>query len=360
MMKKLNVLLGAAALLMSGTAMAQTQVEPFRPGVTVQGVNYFLPKTEFKVVLTADKSVTLPGEFAAYANRFLSLSQVPTTETTIWTLKTISLFPYGVPDAKKAYSVQLKAKTSAPLISLSQEGIILGVNVEVEEEDAPALPQGTKAPKAVNGRDFMSRDILAAGSTSKMAQLTAEEIYDIRESRNDLIRGNADNAPKDGAQLQLMLDKLDQQEQALASLFKGQTLTNTEVFSFDYEPSATLKEEGDTVLLCRFSRMLGLVAQDDLAGEPIWMSLKYMGNLPQVEADPKAAKAKAKIQQGLYYNVPARVQVKLFTAEQELLSTEVMMPQYGTVEILSDALFNKKMDTQVTFDQNTGNYTDLK
>ncbi len=52
-------------LAISSPLLAQTEVTPFRPGVTTEGVCYFLPKTMFEVVVTAEKAVTKPGEFAA-------------------------------------------------------------------------------------------------------------------------------------------------------------------------------------------------------------------------------------------------------------------------------------------------------
>jgi len=352
-MKRLLLII-ACSLFLLAPSVAQTEIERFRPGVTVEGVNYFLPKTVFEVVLTAEKTVTKPGEFAAYADRYLRLKDVPTVESTTWTLKAVTLMPYGAPDSTKAFSIKLRAKTAAPLVSLTDDGLLLGVNVDATPDPAPELPQRVPAPKPVNGRDFMTHDILAAGSTSKMAQLTAEEIYDIRDSRNALVRGEAENTPKDGAQLKLMLDNIDQQRAALESLFKGQELTSTEVLSFDYEPSANPEECAERHLLCRFSRKLGLVATDDLSGEPIWITVKAQGSLPPIENDAEAAKKKAKLEQGLYVNQPRRAQVTIFTATQTLLTAEVPVAQLGTVEVLSDALFNKKLDTKVTLHQHTG------
>lgn len=352
-MKRLLLIIACSLFLLS-PSVAQTEIERFRPGVTVEGVNYFLPKTVFEVVLTAEKTVTKPGEFAAYADRYLRLKDVPTVESTTWTLKAVTLMPYGAPDSTKAFSIKLRAKTAAPLVSLTDDGLLLGVNVDATPDPAPELPQRVPAPKPVNGRDFMTHDILAAGSTSKMAQLTAEEIYDIRDSRNALVRGEAENTPKDGAQLKLMLDNIDQQRTALESLFKGQELTSTEVLSFDYEPSANPEECAERHLLCRFSRKLGLVATDDLSGEPIWITVKAQGSLPPIENDAEAAKKKAKLEQGLYVNQPRRAQVTIFTATQTLLTAEVPVAQLGTVEVLSDALFNKKLDTKVTLHQHTG------
>ncbi|MCR5179848.1 MAG: DUF4831 family protein [Bacteroidaceae bacterium] len=332
---------------------AQTEVSDFRPGVTLDGVNYFLPKTKFQVILVAEKAVTTPGEFAAYSDRYLRQPDVPITESTTWTLKSITLRPFGVPDSTKAYSIRLKAKTSAPLLSLADDGLLLSINAEAEPEPAPSLPQRVAAPKPVNGRDFMTHEILSAGSTAKMAQLTAEEIYEIRDSRNALVRGEADNTPKDGAQLKLMLDNLDQQLFALESLFKGQTLSSTEVLSFEYEPTGDQAQQHE--LLCRFSRRLGLVESDDLSGEPLWITITPSGNLPQRIDDPDAEKRKQKMEQGVWVNVPASAKVKISTAEQDYITAEVPICQWGTTEVLSEDLFNKRSDTHVTIFQHTGN-----
>ena len=344
------------------SVQAQTEVTPFRPGVTTEGVCYFLPKTTFEVVVTAEKAVTKPGEFAAYSDRYLRQPNVPTAESTEWTIKEIALMPYGVPDSTKAYSIKLRPQTSAPLVSLTDEGLLLGINTRVEQEVVPELPKGTPAPKQVNGRDYMTQEILAAGSTAKMAQLTAEFIYELRDSRNALIRGEADNTPKDGMQLKLMLDNLTAEIDALESLFKGQTLTSTEVMSFDYEPSADISLLGKSQLLCRFSRRLGLVDDDDLSGEPVWITIKPLGALPQPEPESDATKkrSKTKTEQGVYVNVPQRTQVTISTATQTLLTKEVYICQLGVTEVLSDALFNKKMQTRVTLHQQTGNVKDIE
>ena len=347
------------AALCSATSLvkAQTEITEFRPGATLEGVNYFLPKVVLRVVVVAEKTVTLPGDFAPYADRYLRLRDVPTEESTQWTLRQLSLEPYGVPDSSKAYSLRVKSKTVAPLVSLTADGLLLGINTQVDAEPMPPLPVAVPATKPINPRDYMTQQILSAGSAAKMAQLTAEEIYDLRESRNALIRGEADNTPKDGAQLKLMLDNLDKQCAALESMFKGQQLTSTEVMSFQYEPSG----EGPTerALLCRFSRMNGLVDVDDLSGEPVWISVKPLANLPQRAEVEGVMQKRQKMEQGVWVNQPVRALVTVFTAHQTLVSTEMVIPQLGTTEVLSDALFNKKPETRVTIYQHTGNVKQL-
>ena len=352
---KLRNILGLALCLFTLGMQAQTDVTDFVPGSTLEGVSYFLPKTAFRITIITEKTVTKPGDFNKYANRYLRLPNVPTEESMDWSIKSIILEPFGVPDKDKAYSIKIKSKTVAPLVGLSSDGLLLSINTEAEEEFLPELPKVIPSAKPEDPRSYMTQEMLAAGSTAKMAELCAEEIYDLRDSRNSLIKGEADNMPKDGAQLQLMLNQLDKQIAALESMFKGTQLTSTEVTSFNFLPN----QETDKEILFRFSQKLGVVDEDDLAGAPIYVSVKCMESLPKTVMDEDTAKKKAKMEKGVFYNVPARTKVSIFNNQQEFCTTELPMGQFGVVEILANTLFDKQATTKVTFFQSTGGIKDV-
>ena len=347
---KLRNIIGFVFCCSALVVQAQTDVTKFVPGSTLEGVSYFLPKTAFRVTIITEKKVTKPGDFHKYASRYLRLSNVPTEEKVEWSIKSIKLEPFGVPDKNKAYSIKVKSKTVAPLVSLSPDGILLSINTEATEEVLPELPEAVPAAKLENPRSYMTKEMLTAGSTAKMAELCAEEIYDLRDSRNSLIKGEADNTPKDGTQLQLMLNQLDKQTATLESLFKGTQQTSTEVTSFNFLPN----QETDKEILFRFSQKLGIVDDDDLAGAPVYVSVRCTEQLPQTEENEEIAKKKAKMEKGVYYNIPVRAKVTIFNNQQEFCSTEFPMGQFGAVEILSNLLFDKQATTKVTFFQATG------
>ena len=343
-------LLPLALLALSAlTAKAQTDVAHFIPGSTLEGVSYFLPRTAFRIVVEAEKTVTTPGELNKYALRYLRADNVPTTQSTEWKITKVTMEPYGVPDRSKAYSVKVRSKTLAPLVSLTRDGILLSINREAEETFLPAIPEGKPAPTLPDPKKYMTQDMLAANSTAKLAELCAQEIYDIKDSRNALVRGEADNTPKDGAQLKLMLDQLALQAETLESLFKGTTQTSTHVFTLNVTPES----EGQHVLF-RFSRQLGFVDADDLSGRPIYLTIQGQDNLPQPVEDEVVAQKKAKMEKGIYYNVPAREAVTIHDDQQTYAHGEYAMGQFGLVELLSDALFNKNVTTRVSFYQQTG------
>lgn len=334
---------------------AQTEVESFVPGTTLEGVCYYLPRTAFRVTVIAEKTTIRPGDFYKYADRFLRLQNVPTEESVQWTLKSIKLEPYGKPDKAKAYSIKLKSKTVAPLVGLSHDGILLSINTDASESFLPELPKPEQGVAPENPRSFMTQEILAAGSTAKMAELCAQEIYDIRESKNALIRGEADNTPKDGAQLKLMLDQLDRHASVLESLFAGTKQTDTEVFSFFFDPM----KETERDVLFRFSQKLGVLDADDLAGEPVAVAVKVLETIPTAVPSAETTKKRAKMERGVYYNVPARTRINISYKGKEYAKLETPMGQFGVVEILSNILFDKKTTTQVTFFQTTGGTKDV-
>lgn len=353
-MKK--ILLAAFAIASIGVSTAQTEVAPYRPGVTAEGITYFLPRTALHVTVTATRTVSTPGEYSSYANRYLRLRDVPQSKTEQWTITGIRVIPFGEADQSQAYTIKVKTKTSAPLVSLAADGRLLAVNSDSPQPD-PQLPEPSVVAdetRRVNPADYKTEEILAAGSTTKMAELTANEIYDIRENRSLLTKGQADFMPKDGEQLRIMLAQLDAQEEALLQLFKGTTTTETHTFTLIYVPSPTVSND----LLFRFSKHLGMVDKDDLAGEPYYISTNDLHSLPAEE--PLAGGKPKKEVEDLRYIVPGKVAVAIAGPQGEIYSSTFPMAQYGRVEHLGGELFNKKYTTRVMLSPETGGITKIE
>jgi len=346
------------------TATAQTEVSDFVPGISQEGVKYFLPQTALRVTVVAEKTVTTPGNLNKYAFRYLRLKDVPTEPQTHWAIQDIKVEPFGMPDPEKAFNVKVNSKTVAPLVSLTHDGILLAINTDAQEEELPALPQSVPAPAPLNAKQYMNQEMLSAGSTAKLAELCAQEIYDIRDSRNALVRGEADNTPKDGEQLRLMLTQLETQATALEQLFSGTTQVSTEVFSFTFLPT----EETEKEVLFRFSQLLGVVDKDDLSGQPVYIQIKNLGGLPAKLEEPANEKKKVlaflskkhDTEKGVFYNVAAREAVSVFDINQTYVNLECSMGQFGYTEVLSHVLFDRRPTTRVTFYQENGGLKKLE
>ena len=163
-------------------------------------------------------------------------------------------------------------------------------------------------------------------------------------AQNALLRGEADNMPKDGAQLKLMLDNLNQQETAMTEMFSGKIKKEPKTFTIRLTP----KEMKDEVAF-RFSRKLGVVANNDLAGEPYYISVTDLKS-PDVSATEEGKK---KVD-GVAYNLPGKAQVTLMYNNKKLFDDQLPITQFGTVEYLAPVLFNKNSTIKVLFDTATG------
>lgn len=95
----------------------------------------------------------------------------------------------------------------------------------------------------------MSEELLMAGSTAKQAEVAAKQIYRIRESRMNILTGDADNLPPDGEAMKLVIQQLEEQEKALTNLFTG--IQAKEVS--DYEVTIVPFDNLDKEVLFRFS-----------------------------------------------------------------------------------------------------------
>ena len=321
-MKKLII---AAGLLMTTSAYAQTEV---LTGVT-RGKDY-------GVVYSLRK----------YADRYLRLTNVSADPEEYWELASVKVKSVGVPNSETTYFVKLKDKTVAPLMELTEDGIVKTINVPYSNSSVgkKAAPAPAVLQKKANPREFLTEEILMASSTAKMAELVAKEIYSIRESKNALLRGEADNMPKDGAQLKLMLDNLNQQETAMTEMFSGKIKKEPKTFTIRLTP----KEMKDEVAF-RFSRKLGVVANNDLAGEPYYISVTDLKS-PDVSATEEGKK---KVD-GVAYNLPGKAQVTLMYNNKKLFDDQLPITQFGTVEYLAPVLFNKNSTIKVLFDTATG------
>jgi len=331
------------------TSWAQTALFDYKPGVTAEGAVYFLPKTAIRVSVLVEKSTYIPGDFSNYAMRYLRMKDVSLESSITYRVVAVKQEPIAIPDTTKAYAVKFNAKTVAANLALSDDGRLLAINAQPKQQVLPQPFEAAPKQKSENPRQFMSEDILAAGSTAKMAELTAREIYDLRENKNLLIKGQADFMPNDGAQMKLMLERLDQQDKALTLLFSGVTERDTTETIMTVIPDGDINKQ----VLFRLSQKRGLVDADDLSGEPYYVSVENLKTVPTVNQE-MAAKKKKQPESGIYVNVAGRMRSTISKEKQVLSVKDLPAAQFGNVELLSAELFNKHYTTRLWLNPITG------
>jgi hypothetical protein len=320
------------------------------------GVRYVLPKTILKIDIEYSETKQKAGVYAKYASRYLGVSDadVITEDRIYYTLEKVSVTEAGIPNKEQSYLVTFKSKTTAPFVYLTEEGVICTINADYIPETINVSPEISSTPHTesfrLNPQSVYTEEYLRAGSVSKMAEVAAKNIYKIRESRQDILTGEAENVPKDGEAMKIILQNLNAQETIWRELFTGSIETIKHTKQLTVEPVAETNRE----ILFRFSKYLGVVEVDDLSGIPVYWNLKDLRTveISGPEPDPKK---KEKESQSIVYNVPGKAEIEIYTGKKKLCSATVNATQFGTTQLLGTSLFeDKKAPIRIYFYPATG------
>ena len=339
-----------AALLLGLPVAAQTKVVK-KNAVKANnfGITYSLPKTSLIVEAEVTKVTSKAGPYYQYAEKYLAVQDAIAEDAVYYELGKVRLINRGVPDPDNTYIVEFKPGTVAPYAYLTEEGLLCSINTEYVPADEKAEKKAVAAKQGAAQNSVLSEELLMAGSTARQAEVAAKQIYRIRESRMDILTGEADNLPPDGEAMKLVIQQLEAQEQTLSHLFTGTTEKTTDLYEVSIIPSDELDKE----VIFRFSKQLGIVDADDLGGAPVYMSLIATERAPQLE--PKEAEKKEKSLKGIIYNVPGKAKVEITMGKRTLYKGEAQITQFGTQEGLAPVMFeDKKAPVKISFYPETG------
>lgn len=339
------------SLLLGMPLLAQTRVVK-KNAVKANnfGITYSLPKTALVVDAEVTKVSCKAGPYYQYAEKYLSVKDAVIEDEVYFELGKINLLNRGIPDPDNTYIIEFKQGTVAPYAYLTEEGLLCSINTEYTPADPDTEIDEEKGnTKKTTDASVLSEELLMAGSTAKQAEVAAKQIYRIRESRMNILTGEADNLPPDGEAMKLVIQQLEEQENALTTLFTGTRTREVERYETSIIPYDDLERE----ILFRFSRQMGIVDVDDLGGSPVYMNLKAIDRAP--ELDPKEAEKKDKSLKGVVYNIPGKASVEIVVDRKTRYRGEVQITQFGTQEGLATVMFeDKKAPVKVTFYPETG------
>ncbi|MDR0743559.1 MAG: DUF4831 family protein [Tannerella sp.] len=348
---KIKIVAVVGLFLCGLTTMAQTKVERVVPTkASGEGVTYFLPKSSFVVNAEVTKVTVKAGSYYRYAERYLGVKDVATEDVVYYELGKITLSAKGVPNPDQMYKIEFKQKTVAPFVYLTPDGLLCAINEVYTPEEQPEEPRPEQSrADTPPASSVYTEDLLMAGSVARQAEVAAKQIYRLRESRTDILTGDADNLPPDGEAMKIVISKLEDQEKALTKLFTGTETRETTYYDISILPEDELEHE----VLFRFSSQLGILDEDDLGGEPVYMNLTALERAPELDA--KEAEKKDKLLRGIVYNVPGKARVEIIRNNKSILKKDFPFVQFGTQEALAPVLLeDKKEPVKVLFYPETG------
>lgn len=343
--------------LVASWATAQTTQKLTATKLNEYGLIYTLPTTTLCVTIETEKTVETPGEFYLYAKKYLGLD--PITQSSVnHTLKSVTISPSASTNNDEQYLVQFKSG-STPFMMLSDRDFPLSINTDrTYSPAAVTLPQSVPAEPSILelpvATQAVTAEMLQSPSSAKRAELAAARIFELRQSRSEIISGSAENMPADGQAMQLALDNLNAQEQALTAMFIGTRQVSTSVETITVQPTKEQNAlDGWEMVVARLSKHTGLVASTDLSGDPIYLNLTVTsrGQLPKNEKGEEKRFPKG----GLAYCIPGQATVTASFLGKDVAQASVDMAQYGVVFGLDPGIFvDKKAPAYAIFNPLTG------
>lgn len=354
-MKQLMIIV--AALLM---AVGYTNAQVVRENEAA--VVYYMPKTELVIHIDYEVVTQTPGVFYQYAERYLGAEEIIMENNTNCQLRAVRIATESSADTERAYKVTAPKGINTQLVSLSEDGRLVGYGIEnaslqFSERSQGELQNGSKAAYSLEAKSEELMPLLEeqfmAGSVAKMAEGAAKQIYRIRETRLNILAGDVEHVPADGKAMELVLNELDKQEQALVALFVGKTQVTHHTHAVRYVPKESVEKE----VVCRLSAHNGIVDKNDLSGEPLYLTLvaKKQTLLPAGIADKNTPTLSQ-----IHYNLPGEAQVALTFKGKQMAEQNVAVAQYGVAIPLAQDLFTGKTVPTIQISAETGNILEIR
>ena len=344
-------------------------------------VVYYMPKTELEVRLDYEIVEQTPGVFYQYAKRYLGAEEVITEASTQYNLLQVSSCTEAKADLERAYKVTAQKGLKNQSLTLTEDGRLLGYNIGgYEAIEHPTNPRGLSGtPLRREGEEAMRREgeraphdagvigdpaeareglmplleeQFMAGSVAKMAEGAAKQIYRLRETRLNLLAGDMEHVPADGMAMQLVLDEINKQEQALVELFVGTRVVKHGSHTLRYLPEESVEKE----VICRLSQHTGIVDKNDLSGEPIYLSVDATKQSLRMSL---AEDSKASAPSQLYYNLPGNAVIRIEHKEKVMDMNEFPVAQWGVAIPLAAELFTKTAPV-IHINPQTGNILSIQ
>ena len=309
------------------------------------GVVYALPRTGIRIFVEVEQSKMIHGPYYAFAQKYLGINNAPKSDDENWVITNVRMETYGEPDPAAVFRA---TGNIATLLSLSDDGILLGINSEIKQ-DANKVITNIFPPKLdvpddiwadVSMHSFSSEkdSTHRAGSNFKSfeekAAEAAADILKLRKRKALTLAAKYDKLPPDGEAYKVMTVELDKTIADYVALFNGKTISKKYQLVFDVVPDGKTNKG---FVAFRFSSTAGILPESNVSGKPIMLEIEPNIELKQKIEATGSGEAAAK---GIYYRIPVVAQARLLNGSDVLAQAKISIAQYGVVTTLPDGLLN--------------------
>lgn len=305
---------------------------------------YGLPQTRLYFEVELVQTIIKKGPYAAYADRLLGLQNVPAKDSESWQIKSINIKNKPEIDNKQLYAVSF---TDYPfnidkLLRFTREGLLLDATVSnVLMNSQPSVKNNgdfqfintavqttyteqvdTFYKPILTDTAFVRIPVLQRKVLGKTAEEQAREaaaqIFNIRQSRLDILTGNVDTP--EGVALKLILQSLDFQEEQLLSLFNGARIESHHIGTY----SAVPDKPAITAPLFYFSDRSGIVDKNTAGAKEVWYAIGKIAAAMTATPNQQATDI-------VYYRIPQVVEISAGIDKTAMVKEYQAIYQFGSM-----------------------------
>jgi len=318
-------------------------------------VSYALPKLMYKVEITMELTNFLPGKYSANAEKDLGIIPLSTIPMQKWQVLNVKLIPIYVPDNSMVYSMKASGEYTGIMLCLTKDGLLDKLNYKSVENNLNILNDDVEDvsipidtyKKEINLEDVglfdRMKEVLDSNYTEQeidgvvkriwdplvhyqkmtdeeIEQKLVKEILKIRSERRILLE--LDNGVKDGKILEILLNNLNRIEKQYIKLFVGDTQKSI----IKKQILVDISKEKNNIQLFNFSSEDGL---NSIGG---YSNSACILKFDRIVIPAKTDSLSVNNTLGVFYRVPAQVNMSLYLGSKILSSFNCTIPQWGIIK----------------------------
>jgi hypothetical protein len=314
-----------------------------------QSMIYALPQSNIMITVEVAKTTIRKGVYAEYAEKYLSLHDVPMKDSQTWSISNVKVYSQMEADPSQLYVVTFKTfpERLHSLFSVSRNGVVLDFantwkrtmlkhapgDQQIDPVEDPNLLEETTKEKVdtfyktvMTDSTFVRIPVfkkqIQAKTKEEIIKETANQLIKTRRHKIKILRGEYDFHP-DGEALKVMVDELSKYEETLLSLFAGVKTVEKERFVFMFIPQTDIM----TKELCYFNPEKGILDQKEPGSSAISIQLTK-------EQDPIKITLPEKTKNTLYVRAPVMVTAAVKTGDKKISSSRIPIYQFGPVMVM--------------------------
>ena len=349
----LIAILAASCAANRSVSSSRNSVDPLsgRPSISDGSLVYGLPLSVVDVEIEAEHVIEKPGPYSRYANDFLGLRDVITTENEYWTITGLTISTHEELDPDQFYVISAGSEFRTNVLAMKKQGLMLDLNPELYNSTGRSTVGDDSDLDGLNVYDLGSDEyflhrkdtlfrVVNLDTTfirvpylvekkqkltiDQLAEKAAIRLMELRDGKHMILTGETNLFPQDEA----AIVEMNRIEKEYTELFTGKTLTSKRKFRYQVIPGK--QKTGEKITLCRFSEATGFSDPSSGPGTPVEIEFVPERKMAGLNFTPGKAGSSSQNDK-LFYRVPDVVNVKISVGTEVLNSTRKLIYQFGEI-----------------------------